>query len=150
MKSNKSLVITLATIIVVTVAGGSFFTGTKYEQSKNTSDFAGRRADFMGSGAFTQPDGTIGFSGAGQVRGGQMVTGKILSVDENSITVEKFDSGSQTIYFSDTTTISKSTEGTTSDLTVGQEILAIGQSSSDGLVTAENIQIRPEVVAPKE
>ena len=50
---------------------------------------------------------------------------------------------SKIIYFSDSTAIGKATQGSITDLEVGQQIMINGEKNSDGSLAAKNIQIRP-------
>lgn len=120
-----------------------FVAGTKYQQGKST---------FNGPGQFMGPNG----SGIGnrrldnnsangnrvRINGGQII-GTISAQDENSVTVKTPDGGSKIVIISGTTNFNKSTEGSKSDLKVGDRIAIFGNSNSDGTVSAQNIQINP-------
>lgn len=125
-------------ILLLLVGGGAFFGGMKYQESKQPA-FSRQFGDGQGlTGAGGQlQNGT-------RVRGGQVV-GKIISQDDKSITVKLQDGSSKIILFSDTTTINKATEGSKSDLKVGEKVGVFGTTNSDGSVTAQNIQLNPAV-----
>jgi len=140
---KKILPIFIVTVLIV--GGGAFFAGMKYGQSKNsfanfqnlTPEQRQQRMQQMGAA------GGFRTTGGGNRNGG-FVSGEILSKTDNSLTVKLQDGGSKIILFSDTTTIAKSTDGTSSDLETGKTIMVTGSANSDGSITATNIQIRPE------
>lgn len=142
---NKTI-ITIAVIIIV--GAGSFYAGIKYNQSRplgaagdaSTGDQSGfqqrqnqgRRGDRANNG---------GFSG-----------GEIIAKDEKSITIKLRDNrtpdgqqagGSKIIFLSDSTQVMKSVAGSLKDLSLGQNVTAMGSPNPDGSITAQTIQIRP-------
>ena len=135
-------------IITAVVAGGiGFYGGMKYSNGKAASAAAARFSGIGGarSGQFGQGGTALaprtGMRTAGI--GGGASSGSILSMDDKSITLKLRDGGSKIVFFSATTQIQKTTEGSASDLSVGTEIMAIGSTNSDGSVIAQSIQIRP-------
>jgi hypothetical protein len=75
--------------------------------------------------------------------GGGFVAGSVLSKDEKSVTIKSMDGGSKIVYYSQSTQISKPSPVQVSDLNVGENVIVAGNSSSDGSITAQSIQIRP-------
>jgi hypothetical protein len=73
------------------------------------------------------------------------VSGKILSVDEVSVTVELRDGGSKIVFVSDEIRVTTLIEGVLGDLKEGDSVIINGQSNSDGSVTAETLQVVPEM-----
>ena len=71
----------------------------------------------------------------------QPVRGQIISADNNSITVKMQDGSSKIVAISDKTTINKSTQGSKTDLTNGQEVTAFGTKNSDGSITAQIVSL---------
>jgi hypothetical protein len=128
--------------ILILVGAGAFYGGMKYAGSKKTSG-----GNFPGFENFKQGDGQQRFgqmNGAGRTGNGQnFLSGEILSKDDKSITVKLPDGGSKIIFFSDSTEITKSAQGTAEDLTVGENVFANGQANTDGSITAKTIQLRP-------
>ena len=130
MKNNY-----LITAFVAIVVGvGGFFAGTKYQKNK-TPEFAKNLPENFE-----------------QMRRGQMehisnndstttVRGEIISMDDSSVTVKLSDDSSKIVIFSDSTSINVSEEGSAENLSEGTEVMVIGQTNSDGSVTASNIQI---------
>ncbi len=135
---NKILPIIIAVIVTGSIA---FYGGMKYQTSKTPAGLAG--ANFqkqMFSGQDGQQNGTarrIGGTG-----GANMTAGKIIARDAQSITVKSGNGGSKIIFFSDSTKITKSTDGTTGDIEIGQTVTAGGKQNTDGSLTAETLQIR--------
>lgn len=130
-------------IIAVLALGGSFYSGMKYDQSKNsalvgtnmgTFSAQGRQAGFGGGNGAT----TRGMRGAG---GG--TAGNIVAKDATSITVQMRDGSSRTVFFTATTPFLKSTSGSADDLKIGETVTVMGTANSDGSVSAQSIQIRP-------
>jgi len=150
---NKLIAIVIATAVVV--GGGAFYGGMKYAQSKAPQ---GRlsQADFQNLQNFSPEERQqrlqeLG-ANAGGFRGGQrggnaggFTTGEIISKDDKSVTVKLRDGGSKIVFLSDSTEITKSAAGTLSDLEVGKNISVNGTTNSDGSITAQLIQLRPNL-----
>lgn len=133
---NKTLLSII--VIAVIVGGGAFYSGMKYAENKSVLD----RQQRFGQTVGTNIGGQSGFRG-GQRGGGGLVSGDIISKDSQSITIKMRDGGSKIVFFSDSTKISKSVDGSLKDLEIGKNISANGNDNSDGSITAQSIQIRP-------
>lgn len=135
MSSIKNNVI-VTVIIVVVVAATAFFGGMKYSQSQRLANFSGQFGN-RGFGA--------GQNGQGRSRGGfgGATIGDIISQDANSITVKLMDGSSKIVLLSNSTTYSKTDNGSKSDLKTGTRVAAFGTANSDGSITAQNVQINP-------
>jgi hypothetical protein len=133
--------------IVIIVGGGAFYGGIKYAESKGGSAMRNGFPDF---GKLSPEDGQR-FAGGTGGRGGaaNFTSGEIISRDDKSVTIKLPNGGSKIIFFSDSTKITKSTEGTAIDLTVGETIVANGVANQDGSITAETIQLRPAMPTPE-
>ncbi len=139
------LVSIVATSILV--GGGSFYGGMKYQESRiggarggiqnlgnpSSEERGARRQQFQGIGA---RNGRAGNSM------GNIFSGEIISKDDTSITMKLLDGGSKLIFYSDTTVVSKSVDGTKNDLEIGKTVLINGKTNQDGSVTAQSIQLR--------
>lgn len=138
MKKNNVVV----ALIGIIIAGGAFYGGMQYGKAKSASTAQTRFSGMNGgqNGQFGQG----GVRGGARMGGGGATSGAVLSKDDKSITVKLRDGGSKIVFFSTTTQVQKSTEGSISDLNIGAEVVAIGSTNSDGSVTAQSIQIRPE------
>ncbi len=153
---NKLITIVIA--VAVVVGGGAFYGGMKYAQSKapqgrlSQTDFQNlqnlspeerqQRIQQLGANAGA---GFRGGAVGSQRGGGGLTSGEIISKDEKSVTVKLQDGGSKIIFLSDSTQITKSATGALSDLEVGKNISVNGTANSDGSVTAQTIQLRPNL-----
>lgn len=129
-------------IIVVIVGAGAFFGGMKYGQSKKVSSAQQRFGQMGANGTGGLRTGVTGGTRNGA---GGFVGGEIIAKDDKSITVKLQNGGSQIIFYSGTTEIGKTVTGTATDLGVGKTVTVTGQTNSDGSITAQTIQIRPQI-----
>lgn len=130
---NKLIPIMIALFLIV--GAGSFYGGMKYAQSKSLQ---GRQQIFQELGA--NAGGFRGGLNNGQRGGGGFTVGEIIAKDDKTITVKLQAGGSKIIFFSDSTEITKSAEGTLSDLEIGKSITVNGIVNSDGSITAQSIR----------
>lgn len=87
-----------------------------------------------------------GAAGGGMMRGGNaggFLTGTVASKDATSITINTRDGNSHVILISPSTTVSKSVNGSESDISVGSTVIVSGTTNSGGSVSASLIQLRP-------
>lgn len=138
---KKTLLIIVGVAVLVVAA--AFFGGMKYAESKNPR----RQFSMAGFGANTGGQARV-INGQGAQRGGGLVIGEILSKDDKSVTVKLPDGGSKIIFFSNSTEIMKFVSGAVSDLEVGKTISVNGSANSDGSITAQSIQVRPNIQTP--
>jgi ABC-type Na+ efflux pump permease subunit len=143
---KKNILVTV--VIVVIVGAGAFYGGMKYAQSKSLTpqSFQNLTAQ-QRQQLFANAGGTRSGTRTGQGTSG-FSAGQIIAKDDKSITIKMQDGSSKIVFYSDTTQVQKSTNGTSSDLQIGQEVTANGTANSDGSVTAQSIQIRPNVQSP--
>ena len=153
---NKLIAIVIATAVVV--GGGAFFSGMKYAENKNLqsrvsqADFQNlqnlspeerqQRLQELGASAGTEFRGGAG--GGQRGVGGGFTAGEIIAKDDKSVTVKLQNGGSKIVFLSDSTEITRFAEGTLSDLEIGKNISVNGTANSDGSVTAQTIQLRPQ------
>ena len=78
-------------------------------------------------------------------RNGNAVVGEILSKDDTSITVKLTDGSSKIVVLSSNTVINKAAIATKNDLTTGERVAVFGTVNSDGSVTAQDIQLNPQM-----
>lgn len=125
----------LILVVAVIVGGAGFFAGTKYQQNK-LNEFARNLPE-----NFEQMRGQMGqhrTNGSSELT---TVRGEILSMDDSNVTVKLDDNSSKIVILADSTGINKSEKGSIEDLTEGTKVTIMGQTNSDGSVTASNIQI---------
>lgn len=135
-------------ILIVAVAIGSFFGGTKYQQRKTVSNF---RQQMVGGNNFPQGMGRNAQNidltkNRGQAAGFRQTIGEIISIDDKTITVKLADGGSKIVLISETTKINQSVVATKTDLKVGTKIMVNGETNTDGSITSRNIEINPALV----
>ncbi|MCX6781203.1 MAG: hypothetical protein NT003_03780 [Candidatus Magasanikbacteria bacterium] len=135
---EKNNVYVIGIILAVVIGGGSFFAGTKYGASSAATSKAALSAQRGAGGGAGRRGGMAGGAGAG------FVSGKILSKDATSLTVQLQDNSSKIVYFSSSTSVGRMTTGTVDDLSVGTNVTVTGDATLDGIVTAKTIQVRPE------
>lgn len=150
MKNKKQLTTQVTIIIIVAVI--SFFVGTKYQQSKLTSRFSQRSNNFSREGMIPQ-DGTSRGNRSpqdnnnhNQPPGFPQTVGKIINIDENSITIKTNDGGSKIILISESTVINQSIEVSKTNLKVGSSVHVSGSVNSDGSISGRQIEVGPESV----
>lgn len=131
---KQNLVITIVIVIVVGALG--FYGGIQYQKSQRVSFSADSNQKFVG-GANQQR----GVGRQGNIAGLSPVSGEITAIDDNTVTVKTQNGSSKIIVYSASTKVNKTSEGSKSDLKVGEQIMAIGSESSDGTITAQSISV---------
>lgn len=125
-------------IAIIVVAGGSFYGGMAYAQSVRQATRTGNpNAQFMAAG------GGIGGTRTA-FRSAGATAGEIIAKDATSVTVKMQDGSTKIILTPSGTEVMKSVAGTAADLSLGTNVSVIGTANSDGSVTAQNVQIRPQ------
>jgi hypothetical protein len=138
VKMNKWQMWTVAAVVVVAVGVGCLFGGKAWGES-GSSTFDGQ---FPGNGtAMGRGDGSMPFGAPGGRNGGNMVTGSIIAVDADSITVQTTDGSTKIVFVGSSATISLATAGSTSDLKIGENVVVSGTTNDDGTVTATSIRL---------
>ncbi len=134
---NKTVKIILGVVIVLAVAGGSFFGGTVYGKSQAQADLqsrfaAGRTGAFPGG----QGNGT-------RTNQGSMLFGEIKSVSTDGLVVTDRDNNEITVKVADTTLIEKNMSVKVTDLAEGETVVISGNKAADGTITARSLQVAP-------
>jgi hypothetical protein len=145
---TKNIIITV--VVALIVGGAGFFGGTVYEKSSLTSQGllrttnrgqAGQGQTGQGQATGQNRGGGAGFRGANGGEG--FVSGQITAKDDKSITVKDREDSLKIVFFSDSTQVGKTTQGSALDLNNGEQVMVNGAANSDGSISAQNIQIRP-------
>jgi len=119
-----------AVVVIVGFVGGMYY-------GKATVSSVGGRGNFAGLSSST-PGSFGGRTGAG----GGFVTGQVVSIDANSITIQLPNGNSQVVFYSSSTPVTKPTLASVSDLAAGTAVMIGGTQNSDGSLTAQTIQVR--------
>lgn len=137
MSMKNNYIITA--VLVIIIGAGAFYGGMQYQKAQRPSfgQFNGQVGGRRGA------DGQNTRFGNGA--NGGMVTGEVTSQDSNSITVKMPDGSSKIVILSGSTTINKQATGTKDDLKSGEKVAVFGTTNSDGSVTAQSIQLNPQV-----
>jgi len=154
----KTPQIVIGVVAALALAGGGFAAGMTFDRSQtsstNTAGATGATGARGGSGA----RGGFGGGGTGAVAGQQPVTGRILAVNDGSITVAAVERGlggqnaqasaspattSQIVLVGASTRIVKTTEADVklSDLKVNDQVTVIGTTDTTGMVSATAIVV---------
>jgi hypothetical protein len=153
----KTPQIVIGVVAALALAGGGFAAGMTYERSQATST-TGSTATTTGRGAGAAGRGAAGGSGVVGALGGQTpITGRVLAVNDGSITVAAVERGqqgqaaagaspattSQIVLVGANTRIVKTTETDVklSDLKVSDQVTVVGTTDSAGLVSATAIVV---------
>lgn len=141
-------------IVVLIVAGIAFYGGMKYTAGKSPNNRAWQASmqDFQNFSdqerqQIKEQFGSNMPAAMKDLRGkrgeGSVVAGEIIGKDAESITLELADGGSKIVFFSVSTEITKSAQGSADDLKQGERVTASGTENPDGSYTAETIRLIP-------
>lgn len=133
--NTKIVIAVIAGILVV--GGGSFYAGTKFAGGGSRPDFAQIEQGGQMRGG---PDAAGGMQNRQGAMGGG-TTGEIIAKDDTSITVKLADGSSRVVTVSSSTSVSKMTSGSATDLVIGENVVVMGTTNSDGSVSAQSIQL---------
>lgn len=132
-------------IAVIVVAGGSFWGGMTYAQSKTASAATTR----FGSGASTFAT-RGGFGGTAGAAAGGGTIGTVIQVGNDTFTVQLPSStsttaatGTKLVLVNSSTELDELESVPFSNLQVGQTVTVAGAANSDGSITASSVMIRP-------
>ncbi|HUG05178.1 MAG TPA: hypothetical protein VMQ78_01390 [Candidatus Limnocylindria bacterium] len=146
----KPLHIVIGVVAALALAGGGFAAGMTVGRGDATASASPSDAAGRGAGAIGQRLGQGGAPGAAGAVGGQAVTGRILSVNDGSITVEVRQAGvagasptvtSQIVLVGGSTRLVKTaeTEITLGDLRANDQVTIVGTTDANGNVSATAI-----------
>ena len=140
---NKVIVMIIGAAVVV--GGGSFFAGMKYGgRGMLQGNFSNLSAEER-QARFDQLGGAAGARGMMRIgASGGVSAGEIFSKDDTGITIKMRDGGSKIVFLSASASVMKSVLGSLADLKTGEFVTVTGTSNSDGSITAESVQIRPQ------
>lgn len=154
----KTPQIVIGAVAALALAGGGFAAGMTFEKSQapaaNTAGATGTTGARGASGA----RGGFGAGGTGAVGGQQPVTGRIIAVNDGSITIAAVDRSqvgqngqasaspattSEIVLVGTSTRIVKTTEADVklTDLKVNDQVTVVGTTDSTGMVSANAIVV---------
>lgn len=141
MKKKQIILMIIGGIILLGIGfGGGVFYQKKWG-NKNTVA-SGNFMNGAPNGQGTPPSGSEkGFRGT---NGGGNVSGEIISKADNSITVKTSDGSTKIVYFTDSTKITKSDTGNSTDLSVGTNVVVNGSTNTDSSIAGNMIRIEPK------
>src|SRR4030042_3773722 len=140
-------IIPIFVALILVVGGGAFYGGVKYQQSNGCFSNLTRQ-NFQNLSEEQRQQllqGNIGGSfqrGIGGGAGTNFLNGEVIGKDEQSLTLKMPDGGSKIVFFSGSTKILKTTDGSIDDIGIGEQIMVSGEQNSDGSYTAQTIQER--------
>jgi hypothetical protein len=136
--------LTAGLIVVIGILGG-FYVGAKYGQGHPTAAASTTASSASGAGAGG------GFAGAGAGGGGGAAAGggglgaatfgTITAVNGDTITIHNTRTNADVKVNIASARITKTADGTPADLTQNTAVTVVGQTGSDGVVTATTIAI---------
>ena len=147
---NRTIKIIIAIIVLLAVAGGSFFGGTLYGKSQAQAAFVTARQQ-RGGGMFPGGAGTI-VTGEGpvvsgqrggavdQVQGGALF-GQIKEISDGVMVISDNNGKETQVKVTDTTLIQKQASVTLADLATGETVIVSGSTAADGTITARSVQV---------
>jgi len=136
--NEKIKKIALPVVIALFLGAGGFLLGMSYQKSQVKG--------------VMRPDGQLGsMRGSGGAGGilrktfdpalGSSVAGEIIEKNEKTITIKLQDGSSEIVLLPDGTEFRKTTAGSQDDLQQGKQVFVIGKENTDGIVTAQTVQI---------
>jgi hypothetical protein len=133
---NKTILVSIISGVLALILG--FFGGTYYQKNARTN----QRTGTFPTGTFngTRSQNGTGANRAIGNRNGVPISGKIINMDNTSITVQGADGSNKIILLSDQTKINKTSDGTKDDIKVGIDVMVIG-NTTNGAVTAQSISL---------
>jgi len=135
--------ITLILISHLIAIGVGVYGGMKYGESKSPA-----RQNFQNLSPEQRQQLSQGRTGTRA--GANFLSGEVINKDEKSLTLKMTDGGSKIVFFSTSTQISKTAEGSINDIEIGKQIMVSGDQNSDGSYTAKTIQLSPRVIQPEK
>ena len=128
---NKQLAI--VAVVGLIIGGGIGYFGA---HALAASSGSGARAAFAragGMGTFTRGMGGMGAN---------LLAGTVAALDSTSLTIDTRDGSSHVVLLSPTTSVTKNTTGSLTDVRVGSTVFITGTSTASGEVEASMINLR--------
>jgi hypothetical protein len=127
-------------LIAIGVGVGAFYGGIQYQLNKQTAG-VGRNFTVGQQGM----GGRVGIgTGVRRIGNGQPISGEIINIDTDSLTVKLTDGSSRIVLFNDKTIYNKTASVEKTELKVGEKVGIFGTTNTDGSVNAQNVQLNPQ------
>ena len=153
----KTPQIVIGVVAALALAGGGFAAGMTFERSQTPTATAAGTTGATGTRGASGARGGFG-GGTGAATGQQPVTGRILAINDGSITIAAVDRGlggqnaqasaspattSEIVLVGGTTRIVKTTEADVKlgDLKVNDQVTVVGTTDTTGMVSATTIVV---------
>ncbi len=137
----KSTLAMLGVALLVVGGVGGALIGHTVGTSDTQQTAGGRFArGFPGAGQGGAGQGDRAGAGPGGAGAG-VVVGTVTAVDGDTVTIKEQGGRTVSVKLSDSTAITVTKPGSSSDVTVDEQVMATGQAGSDGTVTARNLRI---------
>ncbi len=148
---SKGLFTVLAIILVLAIAGASFYGGMVYGKSQAQANLpvAFRNGALGGQAGIMIAGGTPGaggFMGRGQ-RNGQgagFTFGTIKQIGDGTLVLTDNNGKDTAVKVTDTTLIEKNQSVKLTDLSQGETVMVSGSTAADGTITARSVQVAPQ------
>ncbi|MCX6732750.1 MAG: hypothetical protein NTV98_04375 [Candidatus Roizmanbacteria bacterium] len=126
-------------LIAIGVGALAFYGGMQYQLNKQATG-TGRN--------FASGQQGMGRTGVGtgvrRTGNGQPISGEIINVDTDSLTVKLTDGSSRIILLNDKTIYNKTASVEKTELKAGEKVGIFGTTNTDGSVSAQNVQLNPQ------
>jgi hypothetical protein len=140
MNNKKIGLIVIGVLVLVGVFYGGMVYGKSQIPTRGTLTFdPNNMQSGMPNGGTKNIKNGAGFGG--------ITSGEVISKDDKGMTIKLQNGGSKIIFLSATTAVTKAATGSITDLTVGTQISVTGATNTDGSITAQSVQIRPNIPA---
>ena len=137
---NRTVRIAVGVLVLVLVAGGSFYGGTVYGRGQAQAAGSARLRAARGTDGGAAGQFAAGQRGAGQ---GGMLFGQIQDIGDGTLTITDNSGAQRKVQVTDTTLIQKQASVTLADLQTGESVIVSGSTGSDGSITARSVQVAP-------
>ena len=144
---NRLAKVVIAVVVVLAIAGGSFYAGTLYGKNQAQASFA---AAARQRGGFLGAPGGVQTPGSGQrasqlqpsTQGGALI-GQITEIGDGVLVIRATDGKDVRVKVTDTTLIEKQASVLLADLATGETVFVSGSTAADGTITARSVQVAP-------
>jgi hypothetical protein len=131
---NKNKIVILIAVLV-TIAGGCFYSGVLYEKNVTKQNIG------LNRNQQNMLQNIKGENISDGIKNNNANIGEIISKDQESITIKLMNGSSKIIFLSASAQVSKNINIDIEELEIGQNVAVQGMTNSDNSITAKSIQI---------